>query len=437
MSKPKKYSLFFSWQSDEKKSRRILDSALLVAKEELEKNEGILLEIDHSTLGETGMQYIDQVILRKIDNCDLFLADVTPICNYAQQTGNGQEVIKEVPNSNVLIELGYAMSALGVDYVIPVAHKGKWIPQNLPFDINHRTLYSFDSTNCNLAELILPYINYIRDHGGHRHLDKPYYVYWLSKQYNKLFPPKVSKPQRNIIYEESTVFFRRRMAAAFPGQRDLIEYTKAGDIHRHLSKLLESPLKFDESVIGTIDPIWYFRGSSALDIISYKRIGRRRFVLGWDELKIKRIVAFVENGRYYSNYVYVETEGQNPTRVNKKYLTKEQIKELKKDFSYVDEEYAIYRPCALFSKMVTKQEEDDGATNIFGRLVHMKRQHIETRVRYLTNYNFVIAAKGSAFNNNEFSRTSEPYFNGLLDGSVTIEAFHEYMMSFPKPELDF
>lgn len=90
MGKPKKYTIFFSWQSDEKKSRQILEAALLVAKEDLEKNEGILIDIDHSTLGETGMQYIDQVILRKIDNCDLFLADVTPVCNYEQQTGNGR-----------------------------------------------------------------------------------------------------------------------------------------------------------------------------------------------------------------------------------------------------------------------------------------------------------------------------------------------------------
>lgn len=154
-------------------------------------------------------------------------------------------------------------------------------------------------------------------------------------------------------------------------------------------------------------------------------------------MKIKRIVAFIENGRYYSNYVYVEAEGQRPTKVNKKYYSREHIKEMKKDFSFVDEEYAVYRPCALYKKMVTKQEEDDGATKIFGRLVHMKRQHVETRIRYLTDYNFIIAAKGSAFNNDVFNRTSEAYFDGLLDGTVNIEDFHEYMMNFPKPDLDF
>ena len=174
-----------------------------------------------------------------------------------------------------------------------------------------------------------------------------------------------------------------------------------------------------------------------MNIDSYTRLGWRRFKLGWDELKIRRIVAFVENGRYYSNYVYVEVDAQKPTKVNRKYYTKEHIEELKRSArSYVDEEYAIYKPCALYRKKVSKQEEDDGATKVFGRLVHMKREYIESRVRFLTNYNFVIAAKGSAFNNQDFTKTSEQFFDGLLDGTVTLEGFHKYMISFPKPDMN-
>ena len=86
---------------------------------------------------------------------------------------------------------------------------------------------------------------------------------------------------------------------------------------------------------------------------------------------------------------------------------------------------------------MTKQEEDDGSTKVFGKLVHMKREHIETRVRYLTDYNFIIAAKGSSFNCDKFNRTSEEFFKGLLRGTVTIDYFHQYMLSFPKPDWDF
>lgn len=433
----KTYKLFYSWQSDEKVSRKILDAALELAKNDLKQKEGIDIEIDYSTLGKSGMPSIDQTILRKIDDCDLLLADITPVCKYQQQQSNGQQVTKEVPNPNVLIEMGYAMSSVGIDYVIAVAHRGKWEAHNLPFDIRNHSVYTFDSSSCNLTEQILSVIKFIRKHGGHRHLDKPYWVYWLTKTYRNLFHVKTAKPQWNIISEESTVFFKRRMAAAFPGERGLVEFTKPRDIHRHLSKLLEAPIRFEESEIGATDPVWYFRGGSALNIDSYTRLGWRRFKLGWDELKIRRIVAFVENGRYYSNYVYVEVDAQKPTKVNRKYYTKEHIEELKRSArSYVDEEYAIYKPCALYRKKVSKQEEDDGATKVFGRLVHMKREYIESRVRFLTNYNFVIAAKGSAFNNQDFTKTSEQFFDGLLDGTVTLEGFHKYMISFPKPDMN-
>ena len=118
----RQYRLFFSWQSEDKKSRKTLDVALQNVVDTLD-DRGIRLEIDHSTLGESGMPSIDQTILRKIDACDIFLADVTPVTTYQKSSGNGMQVSKDVPNPNVLLELGYAMSALGVGYVIIVAHQ--------------------------------------------------------------------------------------------------------------------------------------------------------------------------------------------------------------------------------------------------------------------------------------------------------------------------
>ena len=109
----RQYKLFFSWQSEDKKSRKTLDVALQNAVEAL-NDRGIRLEIDHSALGESGMPSIDQTILRKIDACDIFLADVTPVTTYQKSSGNVMQVSKDVPNPNVLLELGYAMSALGV-----------------------------------------------------------------------------------------------------------------------------------------------------------------------------------------------------------------------------------------------------------------------------------------------------------------------------------
>lgn len=150
------YTIFYSWQSDTKdKSRKIIEEALSEAKTSLLENRGITIEIDHSTLGECGMPSIDQAILRKIDNCDIFLCDLTPVVKYEKEEGNGNTINKQVPNPNVLIELGYAMSAVGVNYIIPVAHQGKWSPNELPFDINHHAVCCFTANNCNLTEAIL------------------------------------------------------------------------------------------------------------------------------------------------------------------------------------------------------------------------------------------------------------------------------------------
>lgn len=429
------YRVFYSWQSEDNKSRKALDLALESSKETL-KQKGIDLEIDHSTLGESGTPSIDQTILRKIDACDIFLADITPVCKYNQTLGNGVQVTKEVPNPNVLLEMGYAMSALGVGYVIATAHQGKWIPRDLPFDINHREIYCFTTSDCDLTTRILDVIDYIKKNGRHRHLDKPYLVHLLQKWFEKIVPRRREKIIQDTVYEESTVFFRRRMASAFPGVRGLVEFTKPRDIHRHLSKLFEPPIQFKKSVIGTIDPIWCFRGGSTWDITSYKRLGYRRFLIGWDEMKIKRIVAFVENGRYYSNYVYVEADGLKPTGLYGKY-SEERLEKLKEILGYVGEEYAVYKPFAFFRKKITKQEEDDGSTKVFGRLVQMKRDFVETRCRYITPYNFIIAAKASPFNSSGFDASSKVLFKGLLEGNVSVEAFHEYLMRFPRRGKEF
>ena len=433
--KAKTYRLFFSWQSEDTKSQKILEDALQRAVDEIKDKYGLIVEIDYSTLGESGMPSINQTILRKIDACDMFLADVTPVCNYQQKVGNGLTVNKETPNPNVLLELGYAMSALGVGYVIVAAHQGKWLPKDLPFDINHHSIYCFKSSSCELTSLILEVIYYITRNGRHRHLDKPYLVNLIERTTDKVIPSK-RLPIEPVICEESTVFFRKRMADAFPGCRGLVEFTKEKDIDRHLSKLLKAPAHFNKKLMGSIDPIWWFRSGSGLHIDSFKKLGKRRYLIGWEEYVIRRIVAFVDNGRYYANYVYVETEAQKSTGLYD--YTPERIEELREYLDgNVDEEYAVYKPCFLYRKLITKQEEDDGSTKVFGRIVKMKRDKVEARCRRLTDYNFIIAAKGSPFNSMEFERTSDEYFKGLLDGSVTIDQFNEYMMHFPKSDKNF
>lgn len=61
--------------------------------------------IDHDMKGLGGMPRIAERILEKIASAAVFVADVTPVA----KAPSG----KHVPNPNVMLELGYALHALG------------------------------------------------------------------------------------------------------------------------------------------------------------------------------------------------------------------------------------------------------------------------------------------------------------------------------------
>ncbi|SEG72005.1 hypothetical protein SAMN04488144_15511 [Methylobacterium sp. 190mf] len=129
--------IFWSWQSDiaQRICREFVRSALtttlprLMAELDLEESERP--ELDHDTLGEPGLVDIAATIFRKIEEASVFVADVTSIAT----TGQG----KKVANPNVLIELGYALKALGPERIVLVANERYGGgPADLPFDLRNR-----------------------------------------------------------------------------------------------------------------------------------------------------------------------------------------------------------------------------------------------------------------------------------------------------------
>jgi predicted nucleotide-binding protein len=144
-----KYTLFFSWQSDYKDSSNEIESAINTATVQL-RSEGIAdITIEYSTKGNVGMPNIESAILSKITNCDIFVADATPIAKCEK----GHDV-KSIPNPNVMVELGFAMSQLGLNRIICAAMFRDWSHNQLPFDINHRKIKSFQKGNLSLFEEI-------------------------------------------------------------------------------------------------------------------------------------------------------------------------------------------------------------------------------------------------------------------------------------------
>lgn len=129
--------VFWSWQSDIAQRvcrefvRSALDEALQKLAAELNLEESDRPELDHDTKGEAGMVDITATILRKIEAASVFVADVTSIA----KTGQG----KKVANPNVLIELGYALKAIGPGGIVLVANERYGGgPTDLPFDLRNR-----------------------------------------------------------------------------------------------------------------------------------------------------------------------------------------------------------------------------------------------------------------------------------------------------------
>lgn len=133
-------TVFWSWQSDLPAAttkdfiKEALSQALEMVAEELELEMADRLELDHDTKGEPGLVEIVSTIFRKIDDCQIFVADITPVAEITTGTA-----AKKIQNPNVMIELGYAIREAGPQRVITVANLafgGK--PEELPFDLRHR-----------------------------------------------------------------------------------------------------------------------------------------------------------------------------------------------------------------------------------------------------------------------------------------------------------
>lgn len=129
--------VFWSWQSDTLAKlnkdfvKAALNDALAAVSDELDLSEADRPELDHDTKGEAGLVEIVATIFRKIEEAQVFVADIT----FVGKTASG----KHLPNPNVMIELGHALTSRGAERIILVANEAfEYRPEDLPFDLRHR-----------------------------------------------------------------------------------------------------------------------------------------------------------------------------------------------------------------------------------------------------------------------------------------------------------
>jgi len=127
-------SIFYSWQSDlpNNSNRGFLESCLKKSLKELEKVGPFAIElaIDRDTKDVPGTPDITETIFKKIEKSKIFIADISII--------NSETKGRKTPNPNVLIELGYAVKALGWEKVICIYNLDFGSIEDLPFDLRQR-----------------------------------------------------------------------------------------------------------------------------------------------------------------------------------------------------------------------------------------------------------------------------------------------------------
>ena len=217
--------------------------------------------------------------------------------------------------------------------------------------------------------------------------------------------------KQKISSVSSTSFFHQRFQRAFPGVRGIQTFSSPSEAIVRLAKLLEDPLP-DQL-------IYWLRGFINMPIDSFKHLENDIVLIDGLELKIKNIIA-VNAGSYYQCFVYIETFPMEPCGL---YNWKEG--EIESEFEksrYFREEFAIYQ-----GELVTRNEYDDGAAYINGKLVELDSS-TELRERYLSPYNLVIAAA-----NSPIDESIEEILNNMLRGNANIEDLKRAVLKLPKP----
>lgn len=127
--------IFYSWQSDlnPKYNRYFIKDCLEKAIKNINKNINLqeAVRLDHDTKDVPGSPDIVNTILTKIEESDVFVADISFIAKTKSD--------KHLPNPNVLIELGYALSNLTDNCLINIMNTSdESLYDKLPFDLAHK-----------------------------------------------------------------------------------------------------------------------------------------------------------------------------------------------------------------------------------------------------------------------------------------------------------
>ena len=125
-------TVFYSWQSDIGETRSVIQASVEKAVNNLNRDYSVEMRLDQDTAGVAGWPEITEAILEKIEQCDVFVADITPI--------NGPHSdFRLTPNPNVMLELGYALATgygrMRIGCIVNADYLPNGDVKELPFDV--------------------------------------------------------------------------------------------------------------------------------------------------------------------------------------------------------------------------------------------------------------------------------------------------------------
>jgi hypothetical protein len=138
--------VFWSWQSDTHGPtgrhfvRTALEAAIAKLKQPADVEEPTgrdrreALHLDQDRQGVSGTPELARTIFSKIDQSAVFVADVSTMGETVRADGKTKKLI----NSNVAIEYGYAVKALGDEKILLVQNTHYGDREGLPFDLKHK-----------------------------------------------------------------------------------------------------------------------------------------------------------------------------------------------------------------------------------------------------------------------------------------------------------
>jgi hypothetical protein len=139
------FNFFYSWQSyigghaNRSYIRQKINKYIESKKDIYE------ITVDEDSRSIPGASDIPDNILKKIANCDIFICDITPVARINTPDGN----IRDIPNPNVIFELGFAVRHIGWDRIILVLNTNYGSNDYVPFDISKHKMLCYNKVEGN------------------------------------------------------------------------------------------------------------------------------------------------------------------------------------------------------------------------------------------------------------------------------------------------